>query len=162
MAAVFAGLAWANWPIAPHRANLRAERVVIEKESRRLTLLSGGVELKTYRVALGRHPVGPKEQEGDGRTPEGRYIIDSRLERSAFHRALHISYPSEADTIAAGRAGVAPGEAIMIHGIRNGLGWLGRAHRLIDWTNGCVAVSNPEIEEIWRAVPNGTPVDIKP
>ena len=112
-------------------------------------------------MSLGREPVGPKKAEGDRRTPEGVYTIDTRIERSAFHRALHISYPNVADRAAAQSAGVSPGGAIMIHGIRNGLGWLGRAHRLIDWTSGCVAVTNPEIEELWRAVRDGTPVEIR-
>jgi murein L,D-transpeptidase YafK len=138
------------------------ERVVIEKGSRTLTLLSGNTVVRTYHVALGGQPVGPKTREGDHRTPEGKYVIDSRLEQSAFHRALHISYPSAGDIFAAHRAGVAPGGAIMIHGIRNGLGWLGRAHRLVDWTSGCIAVTDSEIEEIWRVVPNGTAVEIWP
>jgi murein L,D-transpeptidase YafK len=157
-----ASFVWANWPHSALAPSVQAERVIIEKSARRLTLLAHGVPVKTYRVALGGEPVGPKRREGDRRTPEGVYTVDSRLERSGFHRALHISYPSEADRRLADSAGFAPGGAIMIHGIRNGLGWLGRAHRAIDWTSGCVAVTNPEIEELWRAVPDGTPVEIRP
>ena len=118
--------------------------------------------LKQYRVSLGGSPVGAKTQEGDRKTPEGVYRIDYRKADSAFHRALHVSYPNYKDRARAAAAGVSPGGLIMIHGIRNGLGGLGRWHRLVDWTNGCIAVSDPEIEQIWAAVPDGTPVEIRP
>jgi murein L,D-transpeptidase YafK len=139
-----------------------ADRVVIEKSARTLTLYRGRDPLKAYKVALGTNATGPKEREGDGRTPEGMYIIDSRKHDSAFHRALHISYPNSQDRQRARKLGVAPGGAIMIHGLPNGMGMIGRAHLLRDWTRGCIAVTNEEIEEIWRAVPNGTRVEIKP
>ena len=131
--------------------------ILVEKGARRLTLYRGTVPLRAYRVALGREPIGPKQREGDHRTPEGAYAIDGRLSNSAFHLALHISYPSERDRLAARRAGIDPGSAIMIHGLRKGLGGVGRLHRLFDWTSGCIAVTNTEIDEIWRAVPDGTP-----
>jgi len=118
--------------------------------------------LKTYVVSLGRHPVGPKEREGDKRTPEGLYTIESHNPRSSFHRALKVSYPSAADRLAAEKRGVAPGGDIMIHGLRNGLGLIGRLQRGLDWTAGCIAVTNPEIEEICRVVPDGTPIEIRP
>jgi murein L,D-transpeptidase YafK len=105
---------------------------------------------------------GAKVREGDNRTPEGRYIIDSRNAQSTFHRALHVSYPSAADRARACAEGYKPGGDIMIHGMRNGFGWLGRAHRLFDWTRGCIAVTNDEIDEIWRVVPDGTPIKIQP
>lgn len=140
----------------------RADLVVVEKAKRTLTLYRRSRPLKTYGVALGPNPVGHKQQEGDGRTPEGRYVIDFRNRKSAFHRALHISYPNAADSRRARARGVSPGGAIMIHGLPNGLGALGRTHRLRDWTEGCVAVTNDEIEEIWRAVPDGTPIEIRP
>ena len=167
MLIVFVGLLialliWANREGQPLPEGVRADRVVIEKSRRRLVLLLQGKPLKEYRVALGRAPVGHKEREGDGRTPEGVYFIDSRKSDSTFHRALHISYPGPADTEAARKKGLDPGGAIMIHGIRNGLGWAGSLHQSIDWTAGCIAVSNREIEEIWRAVPDGTPVEIIP
>ena len=139
-----------------------ADRVVIEKAAHRLSLYRGGRLVKTYKVALGPNAKGPKEREGDGRTPEGTYIIDSRKRDSAFHRALHISYPNSEDRRRARRLGVAPGGAIMIHGLPNGMGAMGRAHLIRDWTQGCIAVTNDEIEEIWRVVPNGTRVEIKP
>lgn len=127
-----------------------------------LSLYRGGRLLKTYKVALGPNAKDPKEREGDGRTPEGTYVIDSRKQDSAFHRALHISYPNNEDRRRAGRLRVAPGGAIMIHGLPNGRGAIGKAHLIRDWTQGCIAVTNEEIEEIWRVVPNGTRVEIKP
>ena len=140
----------------------RADRVVIEKAARRLTLYSNGTVLRRFAVALGRSPEGPKLREGDNRTPEGIYSIDGRNADSRYHRALHVSYPNARDRERARAAGVSPGGDIMIHGIRRGFGWLGRFHRLIDWTHGCIAVTDDEIEEIWRAVPDGTTVEIRP
>jgi murein L,D-transpeptidase YafK len=156
-----AGL-WAQWPVSQSMLRVQATRVLVEKHARRLTLLYEGGPIKTYRVALGRHPEGPKSREGDGRTPEGLYLIDSRLATSGFHRALHVSYPNASDQLAAKRAGLDPGGAIFIHGIKNRLAWLGRLHRFVDWTAGCIAVTNAEIDEIWRAVPDGTVVEIRP
>lgn len=141
-----------------HRATL----ILVEKAAHRLTLFNDGHVIKTFRVALGHHPTGPKQREGDSRTPEGEYTIDSRNGRSHFHLALHISYPSAADRARAARQGVAPGSDIMIHGLPNGLGWLGGLHRSLDWTDGCVAVTNQEMEEIWALVGTGTPVKIEP
>ena len=158
---VVGGLVWPQWSASQPMLRTQATRVLVEKSARRLTLLGEGRPIRTYRVALGRQPVGPKDREGDGRTPEGVYIIDSRLATSGFHRALHVSYPNAADQLAAKRAGVDPGGAIFIHGIKNRLGWLGRLHRLVDWTSGCIAVTNAEIDEIWRAVPDGTVVEIR-
>jgi hypothetical protein len=141
---------------------LRADRVLVEKHAHRLTLLRGGTVLRTYRVALGREPSGDKVCQGDHRTPEGLFTIDFHLPASRFHRALHVSYPDAAHRSAARRRGCAPGAAIMIHGIKNGLGWLGPLHRTIDWTDGCIAVTDDDIEEIYAAVPDGTPVEIRP
>ena len=152
----------ANVPSQSLPADVAADRVVVEKAARRLTLLRHGVVLKRYRVALGRQPVGDKGSQGDNRTPEGVFVIDGRKSDSAFHRALHVSYPDPAHVARARQAGMDPGGDIMIHGIRNGLGWLGSLHRLADWTAGCVALTNSEIEEVWRAVPDGTPVEIRP
>ena len=157
-----AALAWAHFPAPDLPADARADRIVVAKRDRTLALMDGPHVLKTYRIALGRTPLEHKMTEGDGRTPEGQYLIDYRKADSAYHRALHISYPDAADQAQAQARGVNPGGLIMIHGIRNGLGLLGRLHRLADWTNGCVAVTNTEIEEIWRAVPDGTPIEILP
>jgi murein L,D-transpeptidase YafK len=150
----------ANYDSLP--ADVQADRVVIEKASRKLTIYRAGELLKSYDIALGRDPAGDKQFEGDGRTPEGLYAIDFRKKDSSFHLSLHISYPSPADRKAAAAMGKLPGGDIMIHGLRNGLGFLGPAHRLFDWTEGCIAVTDAEIEELWRAVPDGTPVEIRP
>ena len=139
-----------------------ADRVLIEKAQRRLTLYRAGVPIRSYRVALGAQPLGPKTREGDGRTPEGFYVIDGHKADSAFHRALHLSYPNAADRARARTLGVAPGGDIMIHGLRNGLGWLGPLHRLSDWTRGCIALSDAQIDEVAAAVPDGTVVEIRP
>lgn len=143
-------------------ANEQASRVVVEKAARRLTLEREGRALARYAVALGADPVGQKEREGDGRTPEGLYTIDFKHPRSRYHLALRISYPDAQAREKASRAGVSPGSDIMIHGIRNGFGWLGPLHRERDWTDGCIAVTNAEIREIWSRVPDGTPVEIRP
>jgi murein L,D-transpeptidase YafK len=135
---------------------------LILKKDHVLELLAGGKVIKTYKVALGRGGLAPKQQEGDGRTPEGHYVIDSRNVESHYHRALHISYPNADDRQRAARLGVSPGGAIMIHGLPNGMGMLGASHRLYDWTLGCVAVADEEIDEIWDLVPVGTPVEIRP
>lgn len=154
--------AWAQWPVAALAADAVADRVVIRKSARVLELHRGDAVLRTYPVSLGSHPQGAKRVQGDGRTPEGDYVIDYTNAGSGFHRALHVSYPTAAQRADARARGVDPGGLVMIHGIRNGLGWLGRLHRLIDWTDGCVAVTDAEIEQIWRAVPVGTPVRIEP
>ena len=139
-----------------------ADKVLIEKIERRLTLLSKGEVIKTYKIALGGNPVGPKERQGDNKTPEGTYIIDSRNRDSGYHLSLHISYPNEKDKMRAKELGVSPGGDIMIHGIKNGLSWVGVSHAEVDWTKGCIAVTDEEMEEIYKLVPNGTIVEIRP
>ena len=141
---------------------LPADKVLIEKKERRLTLLSKGEVIKTYKIALGKNPVGPKERQGDNKTPEGVYIIDSRNGNSKFHLALHISYPNKRDIRRAKELGVSPGGDIMIHGLKNGFSLLGASHAEDDWTNGCIAVTNQEMEEIYKFVPIGTTVVIEP
>ena len=138
------------------------DRVLIEKRSRRLTLISRGEAIKTYKIALGGNPVGPKERQGDNKTPEGTYTIESRNRRSQYHLSLRISYPNAKDKKHAKELGVPPGGDIMIHGIKDDLAWVGGFHTEIDWTKGCIAVTNKEMEEIARLVPNGTPVEIRP
>jgi murein L,D-transpeptidase YafK len=141
---------------------LQAEKIVIVKSTRTMTLLTGDKVLKTYKVALGTAPVGPKRVEGDHKTPEGNYVIDSKNPQSQFHLALHISYPSGADRQKARKLGARPGGAIMIHGLAKPFAYLGPLHRQIDWTDGCIAVTNVEVEEIWKLVPVGTTVEIRP
>jgi murein L,D-transpeptidase YafK len=140
----------------------QADHVVVIKGARTLTLMRQGKMIKTYKVSLGREPVGPKEKAGDSKTPEGDYLIDGRNPRSKFHLALHISYPGPQDKIQAERGGRAPGGAIMIHGRPNWSGWIRALYEDRDWTDGCIAVSNAEMEEIWSAVPDGTPISILP
>lgn len=137
------------------------DNVIVHKKEHTLKLMHAGRVIKTYRVALGRQP-GRKEQQGDLRTPEGVYVIDSRNVKSSCHRSLHISYPNAADRERARKLGVAPGGDISIHGLPNGEGYIGAAHRAHDWTYGCIAVTDEEIEEIWKLVDNGTPTEIRP
>lgn len=139
-----------------------ASRILIEKSARRLTLFSKDNLTRSYRIALGGNPTGPKERIGDKKTPEGTYIIDARNKDSRYHLALHISYPNEKDKQRARALGVSPGGNIMIHGLKNGFSWVGDFHRKVDWTEGCIAVTNEEIEEIARLVPDGTIVEIRP
>ncbi len=139
-----------------------AERILIEKKKRRLTLISKGEVLKTYKIALGGNPIGPKERQGDNKTPEGTYIIDSRNKDSRYHLSLHISYPNEKDKRRARELGVSPGGDIMIHGIKNGFSWVGDFHTEVDWTKGCIAVTDEEIGEIEKLAPDGTIVEIRP
>ncbi len=139
-----------------------ATRLVVHKGDRTLRLISGSSEVKIYRVSFGASPIGHKQQEGDERTPEGAYTIDVRNAQSMAHLSMRISYPNAADRAHADSMGVSPGGQIMIHGMRNGLGWIGRLHRFVNWTDGCVAVTNSEMDELWRAVPMSTPVEIYP
>jgi murein L,D-transpeptidase YafK len=155
-----AAAAYLNFDPLPRDAV--ADRILVEKSARRLTLIRNGNALKTYRVALGRVPIGPKEYEGDQRTPEGVYSIDFHKPDSDYHLALHVSYPEQRDIDRAGAQGLSAGSDIMIHGLPNGRGWIGRFHRRSDSTAGCVAVADFEIEEIYRAVPDGTPIELRP
>jgi murein L,D-transpeptidase YafK len=140
---------------------LKADHVLVLKHKRQLLLMLGNKVLKRYTIALGFHPKGAKRWEGDGRTPEGSYVIDSRLSNSHYHLALHISYPNATDTARAAALHQPPGGAIMIHGMPS---WFGRddLQFTADWTNGCIAVSNSAIEEIWHAVDDGTRIEIRP
>jgi murein L,D-transpeptidase YafK len=138
------------------------DHIVVEKSARKMSVLANGKPLKSYRVALGRSPVGPKQQEGDNKTPEGVYKVDGRNPQSNFHLAFHVSYPSDEDKRRAAEQRVPAGFDIMIHGIQNGRGWIGAFHRLNDWTAGCIAVTDEEMEELWRITPDGTIVDIRP
>ena len=140
----------------------RADRILVQKAARRLTLLREGRVLATYPVSLGFAPEGHKAREGDGRTPEGRYVIACRNPRSVAHLSLKVSYPSPADEAAARAGGFPPGGDIMIHGLMNGFSWFGRLHRLMDWTQGCVGVTNAEMREIYARVDLGTPIEITP
>ncbi len=139
-----------------------ADRIFVHKTAHTMTLVRGGAILKTYRVALGRGGTGPKIEAGDDKVPEGVYLIVGRNARSTFHRALRVGYPTPMQVRQARERGVSPGGDIMIHGIRNGWGWIGALHRRLDWTKGCIAVTDEEMEEVWNLVPNGTPIEIDP
>lgn len=142
--------------------HIKADKIVVIKSKRIMMLLREGEILKAYRIALGKEPVGHKMNEGDMRTPEGIYRVDSRNSDSRFHRSLHISYPSQSDILNAQKLGLSPGGDIMIHGLPDRLKNIGELHRFSDWTEGCIAVTNTEIEEIWQMVPDGIPIEINP
>jgi len=138
------------------------DRILIEKSKRQLTLISKDEVIKSYKIALGGNPTGPKEQQGNNKTPEGIYIIEGRNLNSRYHLSLRISYPNEKDRKYARELGVSTGGDIMIHGTKRGFSGDDSSHSLVDWTEGCVAVTNDEIEEIARLVPDGTIVEIRP
>jgi murein L,D-transpeptidase YafK len=137
-----------------------ADLVRVFKSERKLQILSSGIVLYEFQIALGSNPKGQKIQEGDGRTPEGTYILDYKKPDSAFYKAIHISYPDVNDIASAKARGVNPGGQIMIHGQKNGLGWLSFISQRFDWTNGCVALSNADMEILWSIVKQGTKVEI--
>ena len=143
-------------------AKLHADRVVVLKKARTLQLLSQGKVIKSYKVALGGNPIGAKTRQGDHKTPEGVYILDFRNAHSQFYKSIHISYPNARDRGEASRNRVSPGGDVFVHGLPNGYGAIGVAHRLKDWTDGCIAVTDEEIDEIWGIVSDGTPIEIKP
>jgi murein L,D-transpeptidase YafK len=140
----------------------KADQVLVLKGEHQMTLLSEGKVIRTYRIALGGSPTGAKKQQGDHKTPEGVYLLDRRNPKSRFYKSIHISYPSDEDKQRAAHSGVDPGGDVMIHGLPNGFGWLGASHRSLDWTDGCIAVTDTEMDEIWKLVPDGTPIEIRP
>ena len=139
-----------------------ADSIVVYKRERTLVLFNRGVPIRSYFVALGAKPVGDKERAGDHKTPEGLFYVNAHNPASKYHLALRISYPDDAHRARAAALGADPGGDIMIHGLPKEFSDAGKNHLQNDWTNGCVALSNAEIEELWRAVPDGTPVHIKP
>lgn len=134
----------------------------VDKSARMLTVFEGDVAMLQFPVALGGNPVGPKREQGDQRTPEGTYVIINRLAESRFHRALHVSYPNLADQTLANVRGVDPGGQIMIHGIGSAEGRAAELHPLADWTDGCIALTDAQIDVLWERVSVGTPVEIVP
>jgi murein L,D-transpeptidase YafK len=138
------------------------DKIVVYKKSRKMYVYMNGEWIKTYRIALGANPVGSKRCSGDCRTPEGLYYIDDKNPNSDYHKNLGISYPNDKDRARAKRLGKSPGGDIKIHGLPNGKGYLGRSHRVYDWTEGCIAVTNEEIDELYNHVEIGTPIYIYP
>jgi murein L,D-transpeptidase YafK len=149
-------------PTVGIKSMVTADSIVVEKAKRTLTLYLGGQPVRTYAIALGTQPVGDKVKIGDGRTPEGLFHIDFKNPQSKYHMALHISYPDVSHLQRAEALGVAPGGDIMIHGLPPRYASIGAAHVKYNWTEGCIAVTDSEIEEIFRAVPDGSPIQIKP
>jgi murein L,D-transpeptidase YafK len=140
----------------------KIDKLIVIKSERIMEAYSGDELVKTYKIALGRNPVGDKQAQGDKRTPEGEYTINDRNANSGYHKNLGVSYPDKADRAAAKALGVDPGGEIKIHGLKNGIGAIGKFHRLLDWTAGCIAVTDQEMDELYDAVENGTPILIKP
>jgi murein L,D-transpeptidase YafK len=149
-------------PVTGVRSHIIADSIVVEKEKRTLTLYQTGIAVRTYRIALGGQPVGDKVKRGDGRTPEGLYRVDYKNDQSKYHLALHISYPDAAHLQQAKKMGVSPGGDIMVHGLPPVYKSVGAAQAEVDWTEGCIAVTDAEIDEIFTAVPKGAPIQIKP
>lgn len=141
---------------------VQIDYILVEKSNRVMSVFFKKQQLKTYKIALGFSPRGPKEKTGDGKTPEGPYFITHKNSHSAYHRSLKISYPNVQDMENARKKGISTGGEIMIHGLKNGLGWIGWFHHYWDWTRGCIAVTNEEIEELFKATPLGTKIEIRP
>jgi len=158
VAAFSAGMVGQSAAASPERA----DHVLVIKHEHILQLTRDGRVLKEYKIALGESPVGPKTQQGDHKTPEGQYVLDSRNSKSQFYKSLHISYPTSDQRMAARQRGLSPGGDVFVHGLPNGYRAIGAAHRLRDWTDGCIAVTDEEMDEIWLAVPPGTPIEIRP
>jgi murein L,D-transpeptidase YafK len=138
----------------------KIDRIHVDKSDHVMTVFSAGQPVHSFRVALGRGGLGPKIKQGDGRVPEGKYLITDRNPQSAFYLSLRIGYPTPEQIAAAQARGIDPGGDIMIHGLPTGRGWLGQRHRRVDWTQGCIAVTNEEMRWLWQAVADGTPIEI--
>jgi murein L,D-transpeptidase YafK len=148
--------------LADEPPDLAADGIIVNKSKRQMLLVREGKVIRRYKIGLGQSPVGPKQRQGDSKTPEGLYTISGRNPASNYHLALQISYPNDADAERARVAGEDPGGDIMIHGLPNGEAESEKHARMTDWTAGCIAVMDEEIEEIWRLVPDGTPIQINP
>lgn len=155
-------LSAASWAESSPKTIPKADLVVVNKSERKLLLIQGGRVYRNYRVALGKNPEGGKRQKGDNRTPEGVYFLDWKNGNSRFYKSIHISYPNEQDLGQAISAGVHPGGMIMIHGIPDNPAYPEWLFESIDWTDGCIAVNNQAMDEIWVSVDEGTPIRILP
>jgi murein L,D-transpeptidase YafK len=139
-----------------------ADMVLVEKSKSRLYLMRQGEAFASFHVAFGSNPKGHKQEQGDGKTPEGRYMLNYKNAGSAFYKSIHISYPSAKDRQDALKRGVDPGGDIMIHGQKNGYGRLSILVQRFNWTNGCIALSDRDMDLVWDAVKPGTPIEIRP
>ena len=156
------GLIYYLQPFKPLDKSVSIDKIVVTKHKRTLVLISNNQIIKSYKISLGRVSKGRKEFEGDNKTPEGFYFINDKNEKSGYYKNLGISYPNEMDMKHAKLIGKSPGGMIKIHGIKNGFGWIGRFHLLLDWTLGCIAMTDKEIDEFYENVKIGTPIEIKP
>lgn len=138
------------------------DRLVVIKSKRIMEAYSNGKLMKVYKIALGGNPIGDKQVKGDEKTPEGTYRINAKNPNSGYHKNLGISYPNKQDKKEANQLGVDPGGDIKIHSLRNGRGFIGKFHRLTDWTAGCIAVTDQEMDELYEAVAVGTSIEIRP
>ena len=159
---LLSGIAYNIFPETELPPGTKIDKLVVMKHVRKMDAYGEGKLLKTYHISLGRNPIGDKGAEGDNRTPEGSYIINDKNPESGYHRNLGISYPDKNDKADAKERNVKPGGEIKIHGIRNGLGFIGKFHRFMDWTAGCIALTNDEVEELYAGVEIGTPIIIEP
>ncbi len=154
--------------LKPPQASQRAsasksvDKILVIKSARRLELISDGKVIRSYRISLGKQPKGPKLQEGDKRTPEGLYWVDWRKRSDKFNLAMHINYPNVSDAAKARREGVNPGSMIMIHGTPDSEENPEELFHTLDWTDGCIAMKNYEMREVWSMVKDGTMVEIRP
>ncbi len=137
------------------------DSVLVKKSERKMFLIKNKKVIKEYKISLGGNPIGHKQRQGDQRTPEGNYILDYKKKNSSFYRAIHISYPNKKDIQNAKKKKVNPGGLIMIHGQPNGLEKMASHTQQFDWTDGCIAVTNEEMEEIWNLVKENTPITIE-
>lgn len=153
---------WYWYPTTPLPQGTLIDKLIVYKSKRRMEAYSGSRLVKTYTVALGKDPIGHKQFEGDMKTPEGTYSINDRNPRSAYHKNLGVSYPNDTDKAVAAKLGKAPGGDIKIHGLKNGRGYIGKFHRTKDWTNGCIAVTNDEMDELYAAVKQNAVIEILP
>ncbi|OYU80663.1 MAG: hypothetical protein CFE23_08030 [Flavobacterium sp. BFFFF1] len=150
------------WPETALPEDTKVDLLVVYKSKRKLLAYADGKLIKTYTISLGSDPIGHKAYEGDMKTPEGIYTINAKNANSGYHKNLGVSYPNDADREAAAAIGKKPGGDIKIHGLRNGRDWIGKLHRWTDWTHGCMAVTDREMDELFDAVAMGTPIEIKP
>ena len=142
--------------------NVVVDRILVLKSKRQLKIFANGQLIKTYSIALGRNPIGGKVFEGDKRTPEGFYTINDKNPHSGYYKNLGVSYPNPKDIEKAKKIGKKTGGDIKIHGIRNGIGFIGKFQRWYDWTAGCIALTNSDIDELYEHVNIGTPIEIRP